>query len=62
MVCLPENFAFFGTAEETDSIKEPLNGPIVKRYSQLASDNKVWLSLGGFQERIEGSPKRYSKD
>jgi deaminated glutathione amidase len=61
MVCLPENFAFMGaTPDENDQMKEFLEGPLIKRYSQIASDNHVWLSLGGFQERIEGITKRYS--
>jgi len=62
LICLPENFAFMGsTPEETDQMKETLDGPLIKRYAQMAIDNKVWLSLGGFQEKIETQPKRYSK-
>jgi deaminated glutathione amidase len=62
MVCLPENFAFMGaTPEETDKMKEYLEGPLMKRYSQIAIDHKVWLSLGGFQEKIDGVSKRHSK-
>ena len=61
MVCLPENFAFMGaTSEETNLMKEPLEGPLIQRYRELAIQNNVWLSLGGFQESIVGSSKRYS--
>jgi hypothetical protein len=61
MVCLPENFAFMGaTPDENDKMKEFLDGPLMKRYAQIAQDNKVWLSLGGFQEKIEGVEKRHS--
>lgn len=30
---------------------EPLDGPLMQRYCQLARETGVWLSLGGFQER-----------
>ena len=61
MVCLPENFNYMGRSYEDDiAAAEPLSGPSIKRYRQLALDNRVWLSLGGFQERIEGSTKRYN--
>ena len=29
-------------------IAESLSGPTLKKYKQLALDNRVWLSLGGF--------------
>lgn len=39
-----------------------MTGPIIKKYKQLALDNRVWLSLGGFAETCEHNPnKRYSK-
>ncbi|TNV72495.1 hypothetical protein FGO68_gene9282 [Halteria grandinella] len=61
LVCLPENFAFMGgTPEEMEKIKEPVEGPLIKRYAHLAVENGVWLSLGGYQEAIEGSTKRYN--
>jgi deaminated glutathione amidase len=49
LVCLPENFHYMGRSY-TDGIEisEKLSGPIVKRYKQLALDNRIWLSLGGF--------------
>lgn len=41
-------------------MKESLDGPIIKRYTTIAVTNKVWLSLGGFQEKIDDQPKKYS--
>lgn len=33
----------------------------MKRYKQIALDNRVWLSLGGFHETcVENPTKRYS--
>ena len=40
------------TAQDTDAlaIAEPLGGPLMARYAQLAREHNLWLSLGGFQE------------
>ncbi|KAK9050382.1 hypothetical protein SSX86_030648 [Deinandra increscens subsp. villosa] len=52
LVCFPENFSFVGAKDgESLKIAEPLDGPIMNRYCALAKDSKMWLSLGGFQER-----------
>lgn len=62
LVCLPENFHYMGR-NYTDGIEmaEPLTGKIIKMYKQLALDNRIWLSLGGFQEKINGNiDKRYN--
>ncbi|XP_054916346.1 deaminated glutathione amidase isoform X3 [Poeciliopsis prolifica] len=52
MVFLPEGFDYIGSSrEETLSMSEPLGGDIISRYTQLARDLDVWVSLGGFHER-----------
>lgn len=52
LLCFPENFSYIG-AELGDSVKiaEPLDGPILQGYCDLARESKIWLSLGGFQEK-----------
>lgn len=52
MLCFPESFSFIG-ANDGDSVKiaEPLDGPIMQQYQSLARESKIWLSLGGFQEK-----------
>ncbi|KAI8464753.1 MAG: carbon-nitrogen hydrolase [Monoraphidium minutum] len=51
MLFLPECFSFIGTSQpESLSKAEPLDGPAMARYRQLARDTSLWLSLGGFQE------------
>ena len=61
MVFLPENFSFMGAAPgQAQRIAEPLDGPIMQRFLQLARDQSVWLSLGGFQERVEGDERIYN--
>eukprot|EP00439_Symbiodinium_sp_Y106_P068201 s1179_g11.t1 len=57
LVALPECFAFIGAkAGEAQEAAEPLSGPTMGRYAALAKEQQVWLSLGGFQEKVEGEP------
>lgn len=58
IVCLPENFAFMG-AGDGDNLKmaQSLDGPLIERFRSLALKNKLWLSLGGFQEKLTDSAK-----
>ena len=52
IVFLPECFSFIGAKPgEAQAAAEPLDGPTMQRYRQLAKEHKVWLSLGGFQEK-----------
>ena len=52
IVFLPECFAFIGAAAgEAQAVAEPLDGPTIGQYRELARRHDVWLSLGGFQER-----------
>ncbi|CAE7943405.1 NLP2 [Symbiodinium necroappetens] len=58
LVALPECFAFIGAkAGEAQEAAEPLSGPTMGRYAALAKEQQVWLSLGGFQEKVEGEPE-----
>lgn len=51
-ICFPENFSFVATKDgESLTIAEPLDGPIMQGYRSLARESKIWLSLGGFQEK-----------
>lgn len=51
LVSLPENFAFIGPDGERARMAEPLDGPLFRRYRDLAARHKVWVSFGGFQEK-----------
>ncbi|XP_071970650.1 deaminated glutathione amidase isoform X2 [Engystomops pustulosus] len=52
MVFLPEAFDYIGSStEETLRLAETLQGDLIQRYSSLARDCSVWLSLGGFHEK-----------
>ena len=53
LCCLPECFHFIGggdTGLKSIDVAEPLEGPALAKYRQLAVDAGLWLSLGGFQE------------
>ncbi|XP_018427056.1 PREDICTED: nitrilase homolog 1 [Nanorana parkeri] len=52
MVFLPEAFDYIGgSTEETLSLAENLDGELIRRYSGLARECRLWLSLGGFHEK-----------
>ncbi|XP_023211076.1 nitrilase and fragile histidine triad fusion protein NitFhit-like [Centruroides sculpturatus] len=51
MVFLPECFDLVGESKDQSiKLSEPLNGPIITKYKELAKNNSIWLSLGGFHE------------
>ena len=60
MIFFPENFNFLGTSfTESLKIAQPLDGPLISRYSALAKSLNLWLSLGGFQERNPSDPSTH---
>lgn len=55
-VFLPECCDFVGeNRKQTLELSEPLTGPTVQAYKDLAKCNKLWLSLGGIHEAILGT-------
>ncbi|GIL79098.1 hypothetical protein Vretifemale_8387, partial [Volvox reticuliferus] len=51
MLFLPECFSFIGESQaESVAAAQPLDGPLMEQYQQLARSLGLWLSLGGFQE------------
>jgi predicted amidohydrolase len=58
-VAFPEAFEFMGRPGSSDSVEaaEELAGPTLSAYRELARREEVWLSLGGFHERVAGSSK-----
>ena len=61
IVFFPECFSFIGAAAgEAQRAAEPLTGPVMQRYLDLAKQHGVWLSLGGFQERVDGEERIYN--
>ena len=61
MLFLPECFAFIGV-KGTDAlaVMEPLDGPLLGRYRELAARHRLWLSLGGFAEKGPDRNRRFN--
>ncbi len=54
---LPENFHYMRAKDQSPMEFESLSGPIIQSYKDLAKIHDIWLSLGGFQEKIANSSK-----
>ncbi|KAM9985833.1 hypothetical protein ACTFIZ_002128 [Dictyostelium cf. discoideum] len=61
LFCLPECFAFisggihqFESRDNAEYLDQ--KGGIIERYKDLAKQNNIWLSLGGFHEKIKDDP------
>ena len=53
MVFVPEAFDYIGeSGRESLALSESIDGPRMTKYTQLARDNQIWLSLGGFHEKV----------
>ncbi|KAJ3657739.1 hypothetical protein Zmor_009523 [Zophobas morio] len=51
VVFLPEASDYIATSkEEAKALAEPLSGTLINEYKNLAKNQKVWLSVGGFHE------------
>ena len=51
---LPEGFDFIGSNINTTLAQsETIDGPLIEKLKTLAVDKKIWLSLGGFHEKID---------
>lgn len=52
MAFLPECFdSIYPSRAQTLENGEPVDGPTVAKYRELAKTNKIWLSLGGLHEK-----------
>jgi hypothetical protein len=53
MVFLPEACDYIADSKEQSlQMLEPLDGNLVSRYRQVAKDNQMWLSVGGFHQKV----------
>lgn len=53
MIFLPEAFDFVGESkEETFKLAEPIDGPLINSFKEIAKLHKVWLSLGGAHVKV----------
>ena len=55
---LPECFDMVcESRQQTLQNMEPIAGPLIQKYKELAASSRIWLSLGGFHEKVEGEEK-----
>lgn len=61
MLALPECFSFIGSqASETLAQATSLTGDTFSAFRDLAKKHSLWLSCGGFHERVEDEDKVYN--
>jgi predicted amidohydrolase len=60
LVGLPENFAFLRSEGQPVPEPQPLDGPWVRRFADLARRHRITLLLGTLPERIEGDARVYN--
>lgn len=51
-ILFPENAPFLGPDKEKFTIAEPIDGPIVGHFREIARRGQCWVSLGSFAEKI----------
>jgi deaminated glutathione amidase len=57
LVALPEHFAYLGPQDQNPPSAQPLNGPLVAEFGELAGKLGIFLLLGSFPEITgAGSP------
>lgn len=59
LLCFPENFNYIGAMGTALQYAQALTGEYMTIYKQLAKDNDIWLSLGGFQELCLSNEAKY---
>jgi deaminated glutathione amidase len=60
LIALPEHFAYLGPQDQNPPSAQPLNGPLVSEFRELARKLGVFLLLGSFPELIPGEAKPFN--
>jgi predicted amidohydrolase len=60
LVALPEHFADYGKAADIAAAAQPLDGPLVSRFRELAGKLGIFLLLGSVAERVPGKARPYN--
>lgn len=60
LVALPEHFACLGSDADTNAAAQPLDGPLVSRFRELAAKLRIFLLMGSFPERTPGKARPYN--
>ena len=59
-VMFPENAPFLGPDDAKAEVAEPLDGPMVEHFREIATDGGVWVTLGSFPEATDESDRTYN--
>lgn len=59
-ILFPENAPFLGRDEEKVDVAEPVDGPIVDAYRDIARDLGTWVTLGSFPETSPDPDRSYN--
>ncbi len=60
LCALPENTPFMRTSLAAPAPSQPLDGPIVARFRALASELRLWLLVGSYQEAVPGDSRYHN--
>ncbi|MEW6658819.1 MAG: carbon-nitrogen hydrolase family protein [Thermodesulfobacteriota bacterium] len=60
LIALPEHFAYLGPEDKNPPSAQPLNGPLVSEFRDLARKLGVFLLLGSFPEINPGEDKPFN--
>jgi deaminated glutathione amidase len=60
LVALPEHFACYGPEEVVAAAAQPLDGPLVTEFRELARKLKIFLLLGSFPEEARPGKRPYN--
>ncbi|MCX5888753.1 MAG: carbon-nitrogen hydrolase family protein [Deltaproteobacteria bacterium] len=60
LVALPEHFAGYGPAEVVAAAAQPLNGPLVTEFRELARQLGITLLLGSFPEQASPGERPFN--
>ena len=60
LVALPEHFACLGSNADTAAAAQPLDGPLVSRFRELAAKLRIFLLLGSLPEHTPGKARPYN--
>lgn len=60
LVALPEHFAYLGPEEKSPPAAQPLDGPLVREFRDLARSLGIFLLLGSFPESVHPDRPYYN--
>jgi predicted amidohydrolase len=60
LVALPEHFAYLGPEEALPAVAQPVDGPLVAGFRELAAQQGIFLLLGSFPELAGPKARPYN--